>query len=331
MTGTKKYIAVITPIAYGSHGEILSGIGTTIDSDDGEYRVIPYITRSLDRSAFVLATERALYEGAQLLVTVGQSASIVVKDLLVKKKVSIPQICVVSGDPVATGIMESRERSKALRTAVGVAEYDREQVVRLTLGQSPTIKTALLPLVQPSVPGATWWSDANEEVMKRQCWRYRIELAVLKSKSYTDLFAQVFERIPDYDALFLMEGDLLLEGHFTLSRRCYENKTVCYAGSYPAVTSTAFCGYIGGMGGAGRQVREYIQQILKEGNECIRELPYVEIPNRREPIINADIARLFGPLLPPAVSGVVDGCGQFVSAPDAWHEEQARIAAAKEK
>jgi|GEM_PF-2724466 len=311
MTTIKRpIISVISPVGFGMHGQVLSGILHSPYARSDAVQLHHFFTRGFSEEVIRSVVEYCLSLHTTAFITLGLTCSLVIQRVLAEKGLSIPVVFAGISDPYAYGLAE-HVRDLAARNMTGItySPYETRKAAEFLCAAKPHAKSILFVSERVTTTGAyqgLLWEKREIDTVRTACETRGIEVHYYAAQSIAEAYSYLREKSHLFDTLMILEGSAGVGFFEPVGIVCAEQKKTLFTGLIAPVRSSAALGYGASYQSMGTHAMAYAYRIVVEGTPIAQLPPYYDAKARR-PAANLALAAAQG-LAPEHVARV---CEEF--------------------
>lgn len=232
----RHLVAIFVPAQHPAMDEIVAGFCDTLKERIPLVNFRVYNAQG-NKTLMQSQAEMIVSSNPNLIFTIGNSTSQLIRTVLFKRNVKIPHVFTAVDDPVEKKLVYSLKNPGNYITGV-ITRSNFDQQIKYLLMIKPDIKSLLLAY-DPTHPSNSADIVMLEKVLQSQ----NIKLLLCPINQTSEISQKVSQMIEDVDALLILKDHLLVMGVELLARLCAQRKIPLYASDFNSLEKGAALAY----------------------------------------------------------------------------------------
>lgn len=256
-----KRVAILVPASHPSMEKIEEGFKRSLQVKYGMHCVFDVFNANGSRPLLHAQAEEVVQQGYDMVFSIGEGATKLVKEVSLKKSKPIPVVFTAVANPVTQGLIASEEKSGNNLTGIAVTENPRLQIEVLKK-LKPAMKKMLL-VYDPTRPSRAAMSDDFEKVAQEQ----GLEFSAVEIYKTNEIYGKVSAFLEGVDVILVLTDHVVVSGIDSLIKLCNRHSITLYTSELDSVSKGAVAGFGIASEDYGVQAADLAYQILVEGKK----------------------------------------------------------------
>ncbi len=256
-----KKIAILVPASHSSMEKIEEGFKVALQQKYGLNCSFDLFNANGSRPLMHAQAEEIVQQGYDLVFTIGEGATKIVKEVSTKKNKPIPVVFTAVADPVGQNLVESMQSSGNNLTGISASDNQRLQI-EILKQLKPSMKKLLL-VYDPTRPSRA----AVRDDVQRVAQDLGIEFKTVEIYKTNEIYGKVSAFFDDVDVVLVLTDHVVVSGIDSLVKLCNRHGIMLYTSELDSVSKGAVAGFGIASEDYGSQAADLAYQILAEGKK----------------------------------------------------------------